>query len=125
MPTEFLPALEVAGRLLLGGVFVFAGWRNIGAFATLVPLIGARGMPMPKLMLSVAIALQVIAGVLVIAGVWLAPAAIALIGFLIVATLLFHNFWDHQGLDRVNRINGLTSNVALIGSFLLVMVVAN
>jgi putative oxidoreductase len=38
--------------------------------------------------------------------------------FLIVATPMFHNFWDHQGLDRASRINGLVGNVALGGGFL-------
>ncbi|RUU58386.1 DoxX family protein, partial [Mesorhizobium sp. M2C.T.Ca.TU.002.02.1.1] len=64
------------------------------------------------------IVLQVAAGALVIAGIWTTAAAAALILFLIVATPMFHNFWDHQGPDRASRINGVVSNVALAGGFL-------
>lgn len=120
MSIAFLSLAEPAGRLLIGGVFVFAGWRNIRAFPILAGVIAARGLPFAPVLLRAAIALQLGAGALVIAGMWLMPAALALIAFLMAATYLFHNFWDHQGLDRTNRINGLASNVALVGSFLLV-----
>ena len=29
--------------------------------------------------------------------------------FLIVATPMFHNFWDYQGPERAARINGLSA----------------
>ncbi|WP_348626971.1 hypothetical protein [Mesorhizobium sp. WSM3873] len=38
----------------------------------------------------------VMAGLLVIGGLWTGLAA-SLTLFLIVATPMFHNFWDHQG----------------------------
>ncbi|MEO5759272.1 MAG: DoxX family protein, partial [Mesorhizobium sp.] len=64
------------------------------------------------------IVLQVIAGVFVVIGTWTAIAAAVLVLFLIVATPMFHNFWDHQGPDRAARINGFVGNVALTGGFL-------
>lgn len=105
-------------RLLLGGAFVLAGLRNIQNRKLVVSLMAARGVPQAALALWLGIVLQVIAGVLVIAGFRTAPAAAALILFLIVATPMFHNFWDHQGADRASRINGVVSNVALGGGFL-------
>ncbi|MFC3324134.1 DoxX family protein [Mesorhizobium cantuariense] len=106
------------GRLLLGGAFVFAGLRNIQNEAFLTGLMAARGVPQARLVLWLGIVLQVAAGVLVIAGLWTAIAAAVLLLFLIVATPMFHNFWDHQGPDRASRINGFVGNVALSGGFL-------
>lgn len=113
--------LIFAGHVLIGGVFVFAGLRNIANRGPLTGLLAARGAPFPALLLTAGIVLQIAAGVLLMAGVRTEAAALGLLAFLAVATVLFHNFWDHQGLERANRINGLASNVALAGAFLLVL----
>jgi putative oxidoreductase len=110
-----------AGRLLLGGAFVFAGIRNVLNASLLTQLMSARGVPQARLMLWLGIALQVAAGTLLIAGIWTALAAAGLILFLLVATPMFHNVWDHQGPERAAKINGVVGNVALIGGFLVVV----
>ena len=110
-----------AARLLLGGAFVFAGLRNIQNAALLAQLMAARGVPKARVMLWLGIVLQVVAGALVIAGIWTAPAAACLIVFLVAATPMFHNFWDHHGPERAARINGFVGNVALTGGFLALM----
>jgi len=118
MFANFQNEILLAARLLLGGAFVFAGVRNIQNRAFLTQLMAARGVPQAQLALWLGIVLQVAAGALVIAGLWTAFAAAILILFLIVATPMFHNFWDHQGPDRASRINGFVGNVALTGGFL-------
>ncbi|MER8372008.1 DoxX family protein [Mesorhizobium sp. M1406] len=118
MPADLPSTLLFLGRLLLGGAFVFAGLRNIQNAAFLTQLMAARGVPQARPALWLGIVLQVGAGVLVIAGLWTAIAAAVLLAFLIVATPMFHNFWDHQGPERASRINGFVGNVALSGGFL-------
>jgi putative oxidoreductase len=81
----------------------------------------ARGVPQARLTLWLGIVLQIVAGGLVVSGIWTALAAACLILFLLVATPMFHNFWDHRGLERAARINGLVGNVALTGGFLALM----
>lgn len=114
-------ALAVIGRLLLGGAFVFAGLRNIANTKLLSSIMTARGVPQAGLVLWVGIVLQIVAGLMLVVGFHATYAAAALIVFLIAGTLMFNNFWDHQGPDRASRINGVVSNVALAGSFLLVI----
>ncbi|TPK47820.1 DoxX family protein [Mesorhizobium sp. B2-5-4] len=118
MPVDLPSTLLFLGRLLLGGAFVFAGLRNIQNAAFLTGLMAARGVPKTRLALWAGIVLQIIAGVLVIASLWTAIACTVLVMFLVVATSMFHNFWDHQGPDRAARINGVVGNVALSGGFL-------
>ncbi|TRC77145.1 DoxX family protein [Mesorhizobium sp. WSM4310] len=118
MPADLPSILLFVGRLVLGGAFVFAGLRNILNAAFLTGLMAARGVPQARLELWAGIVLQIIAGVLVMAGLWTALACAVLVLFLIVATPMFHNFWDHQGPDRAARINGFVGNVALGGGFL-------
>lgn len=121
MFSAFSSPLVFFGHLLIGGVFVFAGLRNVANRGPLTGLLAARGAPLPGLLLWAGIVLQIAAGLLVMTGVWTGPAALSLLAFLAVATVLFHNFWDHQGLERASRINGLASNVALAGAFLLIL----
>ncbi|MBZ9773531.1 DoxX family protein [Mesorhizobium sp. CO1-1-8] len=118
MPADLPSTLLFLGRLLLGGAFVFAGLRNIQNAAFLAQMMAARGVPQARLALWLGIVLQITAGVLVIAGLWTAFAAAVLLLFLIVATPMFHNFWNHQGPDRASRVNGFVGNVALSGGFL-------
>ncbi|MGX9120510.1 DoxX family protein [Mesorhizobium sp. BHbsci] len=118
MLSNFENEILLAARLLLGGAFVFAGLRNVQNATFLTQLMTTRGVPQARLMLWLGIVLQIVAGVLVISGVWTAAAALCLALFLIVATPVFHNFWDHQGLERASRINGFVGNVALTGGFL-------
>lgn len=113
--------IQFSGRLLLGGAFVFAGLRNIQNRALVTNLMSARGVPLAGTVLWLGIVVQIVAGALVIAGMWTAWAAVALILFLIVATPMFHNFWDHQGPDRAAKINGVVGNVALLGGFLVLL----
>lgn len=121
MLASFQNEILVAAHLLLGGAFVFAGLRNIVNAAFLTQLMTDRGVPQAGLALWVGIALQVVAGGLVVVGIWTAPAAAGLILFLVVATIMFDNFWDHQGPERAARINGFVANVALTGGFLSLM----
>lgn len=119
--SNFENEILLVARLLLGGAFVFAGLRNIQNAGFLTQLMTTRGVPQARLMLWLGIVLQIVAGGLVIVGIWTALAAVCLILFLLVATPMFHNFWDHQGQERAARINGFVGNVALIGGFLALM----
>lgn len=108
----------VAGRLLLGGAFAFAGLRNIVNRSLLASLIGARRVPLPAVTLWLGIVLQIIAGLMIVCGTKVPLAALMLLAFLVAATPMFNNFWDHQGLDRANRINGFVANIAIAGGIL-------
>jgi putative oxidoreductase len=118
-PDNFLADVTgVAARLLMGGAFAFAGLRNIGNRAFLTGLIAARGVPLPAVTLWLGICWQLIAGLMIIGGIQVSPAALMLLAFLVAATPMFNNFWDHQGPDRANRINGFVANIAIAGGIL-------
>jgi putative oxidoreductase len=121
MPTDTSSTLIFIARLLIGGAFIFAGVRNFTNAAALTSLMAGRGVPQARAVLFAGIVLQVVAGALLITGPWIAIAAAGLIVFVVTATPIFHNVWDHQGLDRGNRINGIVSNVAWVGGLLLVI----
>jgi putative oxidoreductase len=117
---SFASTLLDLGRVLVGGVFLFAGLRNAGNVPLLTGLMKARGVPFARLALFAGIATEIVGGAALIAGVFvpLAVAAVAL--FVLLATLMFHNFWTHEGLERVNALNAFVANVAITGGLLAI-----
>jgi putative oxidoreductase len=105
----------------MGGAFVVAGVRNIRSRAFVAGLMAARGVPLATVVLWIGIVVQLVAGLALMAGFQTVWAASLLAVFLIAATPMFHNFWDHQGPERVARINGTIGNVALFGGFLAII----
>ena len=124
MPTDLQTTLVFVARLLMGGAFLIAGLRNIGAIAPLAGFIGSRGLPFPRLMAMAGVALEIIGGALVAIGPFALYGGLGLVAFCVLATLIFHNFWDHQGAERVNHLNAVITNSALAGGFLLVAAIA-
>lgn len=124
MPTDLHTALIFIARLLLGGAFLVAGLRNIAAINGLAGFIGSRGLPLPRLAAMAGVALEIIGGALVAVGPFAFYGGIGLVVFCILATLIFHNFWDYQGADRVTHLNAFLSNTALTGGMLLVALTA-
>jgi putative oxidoreductase len=120
MTAETQNLLWIAGRTLLGGLFVVGGIRHCFHFASLAQMMAARGVPAAKFVLFAGTVLQICAGAAVIAGIQLLWAVIALIIFTLVASVIFLNYWGMQGMERVNAVNALWSNVGIIGGLLIV-----
>lgn len=116
---EYTETIAALGRLLIGGAFVIAGMRNIRAFGFLTEMVRKTRLPVPALCLAVAVATQIAGGTALAAGVVLGPAVTALCLFLILATVLFHNFWSFEGLERVEHVNAFIGNSMIMGGLLL------
>jgi len=116
--------LIVLARIALGGAFLVAGVRNLLGFRMLAPIMAQLGVPLPQVALAIGIALQIVCGAALALGFYPAWAAAGLALFVVVATAIFHRFWEHQGHERVEHVNGFISNVALVGGFLLAIAVS-
>ena len=109
----------LAGRILIGGMFVVAGLRHLLIVPALTTLVGARGVPFPGAVLLAGTGLQIVAGLALMLGFFATLASLALILFTIVASGLLLNFWDKQGEERIGLTNAFQSNFAIIGGLLL------
>lgn len=108
------------GRTLLGGVFIWAGIEHFVAFRPLVGIMAQQRIPRPATLLAIGSVWQTVAGLCLILDVGRAWAALALIVFTIVATLMLLAFWrlDH-GPAREEQRRAFLTNVALIGGLIL------
>jgi putative oxidoreductase len=112
--------LIIIGRFLLGAYFVQAGVRNFMKVPLHTDILEKKGVPMPRESLLVALAVQVLGGLMVALGIIPAIGAIGLIAFTVAANYLYHNFTLFTGADRESHLNSVLTNCAIIGGLLIV-----
>ncbi len=119
MISNFQNPLVFVGRLLLALLFLPAGLSKISGFAGTVGYIASKGMPMPTAAAVVAIIVEVVAPLALIAGFGTRWAALVLAGFTVVATFVFHNFWAMPAEQVMMQQLMFFKNIAVVGGLLI------
>jgi len=113
----------IAARVLIATMFLLNGFNIIGQSlaAHELALYGAPASLIPALILA-ARALQLIAGSFLILGIYPRISALALLLFLIPATIMAHSFWKSIGtpLYQVQLIN-FSKNLSMAGGLIFVI----
>ena len=108
--------LSLAARVLLSALFLMSGINKILNPADTQQYMASYGMPLTGLFLMGAIALELAGGLSVLLGYKARWGAIALIIFLIPATLIFHtNFADQMQPIQFMK------NLAILGGLLMIV----
>ena len=113
-------AVLFAGRALLSAVFLVAGVRKIMIWGPQVAYFTKLGFPMPEVMTVVAIAIELGAGLALLAGWRTKQAASLLVLFVLVATFMAHRFWEMDPALQANQMNHFLKNLAIIGGLVFV-----
>lgn len=112
----------LVGRALLATIFIYSGLGKITGFESTAGYMAAYGLPLTKLLLVGAIALELGGGLSILTGYKTRLGAAALVLFTIPATLIFHAFWNvaDPGQAYVEQLMFL-KNLAIIGGLLVLM----
>ena len=110
--------LSLTGRVLLAVLFLPAGLSKIGGFAGTVGYITSKGLPFPELAAVAAIVLEVAGGLALLLGFGTRWAALALAGFTLVATVIFHNYWAMPAAQQMVQQLMFMKNIAVVGGLL-------
>lgn len=112
--------LALAGRLLMALLFLPAGIGKLTGFAGTVGYISSVGLPMPQLGAVVALVVEIVGGLALIAGLGTRLAAIVLAAFTLVASFFFHAYWavpaDQQMIPQLL----FYKNIAVVGGLLTI-----
>jgi putative oxidoreductase len=109
------------GRILIAAIFLQSGYDKLTNFDRTVKLMMSKDMPVPEILLVPAIVILLGGGVLLLVG-WKARwAALALILFMIPATLYFHSFWAYPEAQFVNQFHHFFKNLAIIGALFMIL----
>ena len=100
-------------RLLLGAIFVWAGFNKAIAAAGTIASFTKMGLPVPPLAYGVTVAVELGVGLLFVVGLLSRPAALVLAAWCIATALTAHaDFADRNMLIHFYK------NVAICGGFL-------
>lgn len=107
-------AIILIGRFLLTLIFLLSGIQKIPNFSGTKQYMAAAGMPLTDLFLVAAIIIEIVGAILIMIGFKTKWAALALIIFMIPATLIFHtNFADQIQMIMFMK------NLSMLGGLLL------
>ena len=106
---------QLAARLLLGPVFVIAGWGKIGGYAATQGYMEAMGVP--GMLLPLVIALELGAGLALMVGCQTRLAALALAVFTLLAGFIFHgNFADQMQAIMFMKNLGMSGGLLMLAA---------
>ena len=93
--TRYFP---FAGRLLIGLPFILFGLGKATTYGATVAMIEAAGLPFPPVAFLGAVTLEIVGGVLLVAGFKVRPVAAVLAVFSLVTAFYFHNQLADQNM---------------------------
>jgi putative oxidoreductase len=114
--TQRTDTIALAGRILIGVLFLMAGLSKLGAPAATQAYIEAVGLPVPIAAYGVALVVELVGSVLLIVGFQVRIVAAVLAVFTLVTALFFHNNFADQ-----NQMIHFLKNVAILGGLLQVV----
>ncbi len=110
--------LALAGRLLLALLFLPAGIAKLSGFAGTVGYISSVDLPMPQVAAALALTVEIVGGIALVAGFGTRVAALVLALFTLVASFFFHAYWalpaDQQMIPQLL----FFKNIAVVGGLL-------
>ena len=109
----------LAGRILLGLIFVLSGFAKISGFDGTAGYIGSKGLPLPHLLAALTIVVELGGGLALMAGFYTRQAVVALAGFSLLTAVVFHNFWAAPQAEQMMQQINFMKNLAIAGGMLV------
>lgn len=114
-------AALLLARLGLVAIYLQSGFGKLGGYPGLVERLAEAGLPAPPLAAAAAVALELGGALAILVGLATRWGALALIGFTLLASLLFHDFWNFADADRERQAVQFLKNLGLAGGFLALL----
>ena len=111
------------GRIAVVAIFVLSGGSKLMNIAGTAGYIASKGLPVPEVLAVLAGVTEVALGLAIAVGFKTRLAALALAGFTVLATLLFHDFWNMEGPARASNLISAQKNLSILGALLMLAAV--
>jgi uncharacterized membrane protein YphA (DoxX/SURF4 family) len=123
------PAMPAAGayglllaRIGLSAVFLYSGFTKLVDWQSGLAETAGLGLPYPTLALAATVLVQLGGGLMVLLGIGARLGAALLAAFTVVATVIAHAFWIHEGPARAQQLTVFLEHMAIAGGFLLLII---
>jgi putative oxidoreductase len=115
-----LSAILVIGRILFGGFFVLSGINHFAKLEMMTGYAKYKKLPAAKLGVILSGLMLVVGGAYVVLGFYADLGALLLAIFLILAAIIFHNFWvEKDATAKQNEMLAFMKDIALAGAALV------
>lgn len=119
MTANITEVMWMLGRVLLGAYYAWAGIHHFTGLAPIAAAMAARRVPAARAVLVIGSIFQTVCGLALIFGLWAAWAALGLVLFTIVASIMLVDFWNKEGDARAGAVGTWRTNLALSGGLLI------
>ena len=109
------------GRVLLVALYAISGVEKLGQIGGIAQALGSKGVPLPLVSAWIGTGIEIAGAIGIVLGFRTRIAALALILFTALATILFHNYWAFPAEARDGQFIHFFKNVGLVGGFLLLI----
>jgi putative oxidoreductase len=110
----------VIGRILFGGFFLMSGINHFAKLEAMTGYAKYKKLPAAKLGVLISGLMLVIGGISIILGYYADLGALLLAIFLVLAAVIFHNFWkETDATAKQNEMLGFMKDMALAGAALI------
>lgn len=120
LATNFSDFLLLAGRVILGWIFVMYGWQKIFDIPTYAATFPRRGLS--SWMAYVAVPAELFVGLALLLGFATRYAVLIMLFYMIVASFSSHNYWSVPEAQRVNQMAHFWKNVSMMGGMVLLFI---
>jgi putative oxidoreductase len=114
--------LILIGRVLLGWIFVAAGWGKLANTAAFAAYLTALKVPAAGLVATVLPPVEFLIGVALVLGLATRYASIICILFVLAATAIAHRYWEYPAAQVAAQYNNFLKNLSIMGGALLLFV---
>lgn len=114
--------LILIGRIMLGWIFVAAGWGKLNGMAGFAGYLTSLGVPAPGLMSMIIPPVEFLLGVALVLGLATRYAALVCVAFTLAAALIAHRYWEFPAAQQAAQFNNFFKNMSIIGGALLLFV---
>lgn len=110
--------LLLVSRVFLAAVFIVFGIRKLLAVTGTAGYFTKLGLPMPEILVWLVILVEIGGGLLLIIGWRTRLAAWILAGFVVLATMAAHRYWEFEAAQYVAQLTNFMKNLAITGGLL-------
>jgi putative oxidoreductase len=109
----------LVARALLAALFLAFAVRGLLAFPVTAAYFAKLGFPMPIAFAVLSVAIQLVAGLMLVLGWKARAAAWALVAYVLVATAVAHRYWEADPALRLGQMGNFYKNLAVMGGLML------
>jgi putative oxidoreductase len=113
------PILPLLGRLLMSYIFLTSGLAKVFSWEGNVQYMSTRYLPAIPVLLALAAVIELGGTICLITGYQSRVAALVMFGYMIVLTLIFHNYWSIPGNMAGMQETQFRKNLAIAGGLLM------